>query len=118
LIENVLRRKLAVIENPNFDSEDLILYFTLSQLVEHLDISSDLRDQKREPVIRSIEILSDVKFELLRGKSQLYFRPIERLSIREIDGETYFRANFSQLFFNQTEQFDFCFKGKDLGRKC
>lgn len=117
LVETALRQ-LAVEDNVNFRSEESTLDFTQSQLMNEiysLSRNSDLT-LDRDNADLSIRILADVKYELISkdyGGSELYFRPIERLVVREINGEVYYRSQFSELFFRQTEQFDFCFPGKN-----
>jgi hypothetical protein len=117
LVETALRQ-LSVEDNVNFRSEESTLDFTQSQLMN--EIYSLTRDSDlmldRDDADLSIRILADVKYELISndyGGSELYFRPIERLVVREIYGEVYYRSQFSELFFRQTEQFDFCFPIKN-----
>lgn len=115
LIEEALR-KLAVEDNINFRIEEFTLDFTLSQLIDEIiSITGNLKPEKCE-IQLGIKILSDIKYELINGDSELYFRPIEKLVIAERDKKIYYRAQFSQLFFSRTEQFDFCFlkKGTEL----
>jgi hypothetical protein len=117
LVETALRQ-LAVEDNVNFRSEESTLDFTLSQLMNEIYSLSRDSDSRleRDNVDLSIRILADVKYELISGEgdgSELYFRPIERLVVREINGEVYYRSQFSELFFRQTEQFDFCFPVKN-----
>lgn len=110
LIEEALRR-LAVVDNTNFRLAESTLDFTLTQLMDEIYSLDDDVDQtlKRDDTELGMKILGDVKYELLHCTSELYFRPIERLVIREENGEVYYRAQFSALFFARTEQFDFCF---------
>jgi hypothetical protein len=111
LIEEALR-KLAVEDNINFRSEEFTLDFSLNQLIDEIiGITGDLKHNRCEIKTR-IKILADIKYELIKDDSELYFRPIERLIITERDEEIYYRAQFSQLFFTRTEQFDFCFLKK------
>jgi hypothetical protein len=111
LIEEALR-KLAVEDNVNFRVEEFTLDFSLSQLMEEIiSITGELKQDRCE-IKTGIKILSDIKYELIKGDSELYFRPIERLVIAERDEEIYYRAQCSQLFFTRTEQFDFCFLKK------
>jgi hypothetical protein len=117
VVETALRQ-LAVEDNANFRSEESTLDFTQSQLMNEIySLSRDSDSRlKRDDVDLSIRILADVKYELISNDyegSELYFRPIERLVVREINGEVYYRSQLSELFFRQTEQFDFCFPGKN-----
>jgi hypothetical protein len=77
---------------------------------------SYLKPEKCE-VKLGISILADVKYVLINGDSELYFRPIEKLVVREEDEDTYYRVQFSQLFFKRTKQFDFCFLGTTRERE-
>jgi hypothetical protein len=117
LVEMALR-ELAIEPNINFRKNENTLDFTLSELMNALkDITGNLKLESYpvDSVRFGILIIGDVKFELHQpdSDSELYFRPIERLVIREIDGEVYYRAQFSRLFFNKTEQFDFIFSLKN-----
>lgn len=105
LIEEGLR-KLAIKENTNFRVKEFTLDFSLSQIMSYLKL------EKCE-VKLGILILADAKYELINGDSELYFRPIEKLVVREEDEDIYYRAQFSQLFFKRTKQFNFCFSGKN-----
>jgi hypothetical protein len=117
-IESALRQ-LAVEDNVNFRSDEFTLDFSLHQImIELININRDLR-LDREDIELGIKILGDINYELIgrnSGGSELYFRPIERLVIREQDGEIYYRAQFSQLFFSRTKQFDFCFPLMDANK--
>jgi hypothetical protein len=108
LIEEALRQ-LAVEDNINFRIEEFTLDFSLTQLMDEIiSITGDLK-HNRCRINTGIKILADIKYELTKGDSELYFRPIEKLVIREQDREIYYRAQFSQIFFNKTEQFNFLF---------
>lgn len=110
IIEAALRQ-LAVKENINFRSRELTLDFALSQLRSEIDsLDDELAFRlKNDDLELGLRILGDVKYELICGSSELYFRPIEKLVIRGNDEEIYCRAQFSELFFSHTKQFDFCF---------
>lgn len=118
-IETVLL-ELAVPENPNFLSDESILHFSFGQLLEEITGLTDGLNYTTIDVEIGLKVLTDTKYELISKATgaELYFRPIERLTMREIDDEIYYRAQLSPLLFNKDDQFDFCFSRKSrLSRK-
>lgn len=115
LIEEGLRR-LTVDDNINFRAAESTLDFTLTQLMNEIYcLNGDSNPKlKREDVELGMKILGDVKYELLGSTSEFYFRPIEKLIIRKENEEVYYRAQFSELFFTRTRQFDFCFPHQNV----
>lgn len=108
LVEEILR-KLAVESNINFCAKELILYFSLSQIIQDLEFA-------KEELELAIEIIATINYILLdkNGEFKMTFRPIEELMTEEKDGEIYYRAQFSEFFFKRTEPFDFAFIGKQM----
>ena len=108
MIESGLR-ELAVTENPNFLGAENTLYFSFSQLRRELNGMTGGSRYNENEIKLGLDILADAKYELHKGSSELCFRPIEELTIREKNGETYYLAIFSSLFLNRIEAFNFCF---------
>lgn len=118
-IETVLLG-LAVPENPNFLLDESILHFSLGQLLEEVTGLAGGLNYTTNDIELGLKILTDTKYELISKATgaELYFRPVERLTVREIDDEIYYRAQLSPLLFNKNDQFDFCFsKKRRLKRK-
>lgn len=102
-------RELAVSENPSFLDEENSLCFSFSQLRRELDELTGDSVYSDHAVKDGLDILADAKYEIHYGVSELCVRPIEQLTVREKDGETYYLAKFSSLFLHRNEVFDFCF---------
>ena len=113
-IETVLRG-LALPENPNFLLKELILHFSFKQLLEEVTNLTSGLNYTTIDIELGLKILVDTRYELISKTTgaELYFRPIERLTMREINDEVYYRAQLSPLLFNKDDQFDFCFSRKN-----
>jgi hypothetical protein len=109
-------RRLAVNTNPNFKESEHTLYFAFDQLLNELtDISGDPSYGDGE-IRLALNILSDVTYELISDTSELSFRLIEQLKMREKDEQIYYFAQFSALFLSQNNGFDFCFEGTNRNK--
>ncbi|MGC2238000.1 MAG: hypothetical protein WA584_17705 [Pyrinomonadaceae bacterium] len=115
LIEIALR-KLTLPENINFRQEEWTLDFSFTDLMKLISGISGDSAYKEEDIRLGLEILGNVTYQLLTEKAELHFRPVERLQKVEKDGEIYYRARFSELFFNRMEHFDICFLGKKVNK--
>jgi len=107
LVEASLRRLAE--EITDFDSEELALGFRLTELVNEIgSLSPDFEPDTGDAEM-GLRILADVKYELINGESEFYFRPLERLTIREKNGRIFCTVQFSEFFFKRTAAFDLCF---------
>ena len=92
-----------------FDKETGTVKFALRELVSEVDKPSSEIDLEATDLVLGIKILSKINYELVDGRSEYCFRPIEKMLFDQSDGEYYFHIQFAKFFLGDMKYFNLCF---------
>jgi hypothetical protein len=112
LVELVLR-KMAIDENPNFIKEDLVLMFNLRFFLDYIKETDKEASYTSDEIELALQILTSTQYELHKKHIGLSFNAIDELRSASENEEIYYYARLNRMFLGNNTIFDRCFGNKN-----